>query len=69
MELPKPDPRFNAQSITSICKKKNIVWRDKLNINFQMDSVQLLEAIAKFFNQIRSFERDPETGEEMSKDE
>ena len=34
VELPKPDPRFNASSITQICKKKNIVWRDKLNINF-----------------------------------
>ena len=39
VELPKPDPRFNATSITQICKKKNIVWRDKLNVNFSMDSV------------------------------
>ncbi len=34
-----------------------------------MDSVTLLESIAKFFNTVRSFEIDPETGEEMSKDE
>lgn len=34
-----------------------------------MDSVSLLDAIAKFFNEVRSFELDPETGQEMSKDE
>ena len=34
-----------------------------------MDSVTLLESIAKFFNQVRSFELDPETGTEMTKDE
>ena len=34
-----------------------------------MDSVSLLDAIAKFFNEVRSFELDPETGLEMSKDE
>lgn len=69
VELPAPDPRYNAASITQICKKKNIVWRDKLNINFQMDSVTLLEQIAKFFNDVRSFEVDPETKVEMTKDE
>lgn len=67
--MPAPDPRFNATSITQICKKKNIVWRDKLNINFKMDSVTLLNSISKFFNDVKSFERDPETGLEMSKDE
>ena len=34
-----------------------------------MDSVTLLNSISKFFNDVKSFEVDPETGVEMSKDE
>ena len=67
--MPEPDPRFHARSINQICKKTSIVWRDKLNINFQMDSVTLLDTIAKFFDEIISFEKDPETGMMMSKEE
>ena len=45
-----------------MCSKKTIVWRDKLKVDFTMDSITLLDTMAKFFKEVGSFERDPDNG-------
>jgi len=40
--------------------KKNMMWRDKLAVNYTMDSVELLDHLEKFFNEVKSFVRDPD---------
>lgn len=39
--------------------QSQLVWRDKLNVNVQMDAVTLLDKMASFFSQVKSFEVDP----------
>ena len=56
-------------SIEEMCSKKTIVWRDKLKVDFTMDSVTLLDTMAKFFKEVGSFERDPDNGQIMHKEE
>lgn len=56
-------------SIEEMCSKKTIVWRDKLKVDFTMDSITLLDTMAKFFKEVGSFERDPDTGLIMHKEE
>lgn len=56
-------------SIEEMCSRKTIVWRDKLKVDFTMDSITLLDTMAKFFREVGSFERDPDSGKIMHKEE
>lgn len=56
-------------SIEEMCSRKTIVWRDKLKVDFTMDSITLLDTMAKFFREVGSFERDPDNGRIMHKEE
>ena len=48
---------------------RNIIWRDKLNLNVGMDCVTLLDKMSKFFEEVHSFEVDPTTGKPMPNSE
>ena len=48
---------------------RNIVWRDKLDLNIGMDCVTLLDKLSKFFDEVNSFELDPNTGKVMPNSE
>lgn len=48
---------------------RNIIWRDKLNLNIGMDCVTLLDKMSKFFEEVHSFEMDPTSGKVMPNSE
>lgn len=39
----------------------HVIWRDKLCINIEMDACTLLDKLSKFFDEVKSFELDPNT--------
>ena len=50
-------------------QQRNIIWRDKLCLNVEMDCVTLLDKLSRFFEEVSSFEYDPNTGKAMPNQE
>ncbi|KEJ83156.1 hypothetical protein OXYTRIMIC_131 [Oxytricha trifallax] len=44
-------------------RKKNVKWREYLDLNFNMEVVEIMDGLEKLFEKIQSFERDPDNPE------